>query len=235
MHSLAAMSVPMPPMPQPDAAQRLQQAITRRDETDYVFDFWTALGWTILTCGLYSFYVVYRLFWRSVEHNRRRLEVLDAANALAWERATTAGRAEELTPRFQAVAAHLAELRAVAGEFRDPVIWTLIVAVTGGIGQVAGYVLLDMDLVRHEAAERAAEAELAAIYSALGASMSAPATHGTKPRHAYVNRVIALLLTCGLYGLWWLYDVMVEANRNHQRDWEHEDALWVAAGTLAGR
>lgn len=226
------MSVPTPPMPQPDAAQRLQQAVSRRNETDYVFDFWTALGWTILSCGLFSFYIVYRLFWRSVEHNRRRLEVLDAANALAWERATAAGRAEELTPRFQAVAAHLGELRAVSGEFRDPVIWTIIVAVSSGIGQVAGYVLLDMDLVRHESAERAAEAELAAIFTALGAPLAAPAGT-TKARHSYVNRIVALLLTCGLYGLWWLYDVMVEANRNYQRDWEHEDALWVAAGTLA--
>lgn len=228
------MSVPTPPMPQPDAAQRLQQAIRRRDDTDYVFDFWTALGWTILSCGLYSFYIVYRLFWRSVEHNRRRLEVLEAANVLAWERASTAGRAEELTPRFQAVAAHLGELRAITTEFRDPVIWTIIVAVSSGIGQIVGYVLLDMDLVRHEAAERSAEAELAAIYSALGAPLAAPATT-TKPRHAYVNRVVALLLTCGLYGLWWLYDVMVEANRNFQQDWQHEDALWVAAGTLASR
>lgn len=228
------MSVPTPPMPQPDATQRLQQAVSRRNETDYVFDFWTALGWTILSCGIYSFYIVYRLFWRSVEHNRRRLEVLDAANALAWERATATGRAEELTPRFQAVAAHLGELRAVSGEFRDPVIWTLIVAVSGGIGQVAGYVLLDMDLVRHEAAERAAEAELAAIFTALGAPLAAP-ERTTKARHTYVSRIVALLLTCGLYGLWWLYDVMVEANRNHEQDWQHEDALWVAAGTLAAR
>lgn len=225
----------MPPTPQADAAQRLQQAISRRNETDYLFDFWTALGWTILSCGLYSFYIAYRLFWRSVEHNRRRLEVLDAANALAWERASAAGRAEELTPRFQAVAAHLGELRAVSAEFRDPVVWTIIVAVSSGIGQVVGYVLLDMDLVRHEAAERAAEAELAEIYAALGAPLAMPASGPTKARHAYVNRVVALLLTCGLYGLWWLYDVMVEANRNYRQDWEHEDALWVAAGTLAGR
>lgn len=229
------MTVPVPPAPQPDPAQRLQWAVSRRSETDYVFDFWTALGWTILSCGLFSFYVVYQLFRRSVQHNQRRIEVLDAATALAWERAVAEGRAEELTPRFQTVGLHLAELRGVAGEFRDPAIWTLIVVVSSGLGQLVGYVLLDMDLVRHEAAERAAEAELAAIYGALGAPLPLPAAGPPKERHSYVGRIVALVLTCGIYGLWWLYDVMVEANRNFQRDWEAEDALWVAAGSLSAR
>ena len=229
------MTDPVPSIPQPDAAARLQRAVARRNETDYVFEFWTALGWTILTCGIYSLYIVYRLFWRSVEHNRRRLEVLDAANTMAWERAVASGRGEELTPRFQAVGRHLDELRAVSGEFRDPVIWTIICAVSSGIGQIVAYVLLDMDLVRHEAGERAAEAELAGIFSALGAPLELPAASPTKQRHGYVGRVVALLATCGIYGLWWLYDVMVEANANYRRDWAAEDALWVAVGSLDRR
>lgn len=224
---------PVPPAPPSDPASRLRAAVSRRDETDYLFDFWSALGWTILTCGIYSLYVVYRLFWRSVEHNRRRLEVLDAANTLAWERAVAAGRGDELTPRFQSVGMHLGELRAVASEFREPVLWTIIAAVSSGLGQLVGYVLLDMDLVRHEAAERAAEAELAAIYGALGAGFALPPTDAPKQRHGYVGRVVALLATCGLYGLWWTYDVMRDGNANFRRDWLGEDALWTAAGTLA--
>jgi hypothetical protein len=219
-------------MPPPAATQRLQAAVTRRSESDYIFDFWTALGWTLLTCGVYSFYVIYRLFWRSVEHNKRRLEVLDAANTLAWERAVASGRADELTPRFQTVGLHLAELRGLTTEFRDPVIWTIIAAVSSGIGQIVGYVFLDMDLVRHEAAERAAEQELAGIWGALGAPVDLPAAGPTKERHRYVGRVVALLATCGLYGLWWLYDVMVQGNDNYRRDWVAEDSLWTAAGAL---
>src|SRR5690349_20484644 len=139
------MTLPLPAVPQQSPLQRLQGAVTRRSETDYLFDFWTALGWTILTCGIYSFYVFYRLFWRSVEHNKRRIEVLDAALAVAWERAVATGRGDELTPRFQAVGVHLQELRRLAGEFRDPVIWTIISAVSSGIGQIVGYVFLDQD------------------------------------------------------------------------------------------
>lgn len=68
----------------------------------------------------------------------------------------TAGRSDELTPRFQAAGTHLQELRRLSGEFRDPVIWTIISAVSSGIGQIVGCVFLDQDLVRLEAAERAA-------------------------------------------------------------------------------
>jgi hypothetical protein len=227
------MSVPMPPVPQPNTVQRLQWAVTRRSETDYLFDFWTALGWTILTCGIYSFYVFYRLFYRSVEHNRRRLEVLDAALALAWERAVAAGRGDELTPRFQAAGGHLQELRRLTGEFRDPVIWTIISAVSSGIGQIVGYVFLDQDLVRHDAAERGAEQELVAIYAALGVTVALPAAGAPKQPHGYVGRVVALVLTCGIYGLWWLYDLMVQGNDHQRRDWASDDAFWTAAGSFA--
>jgi hypothetical protein len=226
------MSYSMPAVPQPNAVQRLQWGVSRRNETDYIFDFWTAFGWTLLTCGLYGFYVFYRLFWRSVEHNKRRIEVLDAATLLAWQRATDLGRADELTPRFQILGGHMNELRGLASEFRDPAIWTLISAVSSGIGQIVGYVFLDMDLVRHEAAEQAAEQELGAICAALGVPVALPAPVAPKQRHNYVGRIVALLASCGLYGLWWLYDLMTEGNEHQRRSWASDDALWVAAGSF---
>jgi hypothetical protein len=223
---------PFPPMPQPSSVQRLQLAVTRRAETDYIFDFWTALGWTILTCGIYGFYVFYRLFWRSVEHNKRRLEVLDAALLVAWERATALGRGEELTTRFQSVGTQLNELRRLTTEFRDPAIWTLIAVVSSGIGQVVGYVFLDQDLVRHDRAEQAAEQELAAIYAELGVPMALPPAGPTKQPHGYIGRVVALVFSCGIYGLWWLYDLMTEGNEHQTRSWASDDALWTAAGAM---
>lgn len=226
------MTAPLPAAPQPAPLQRVEGAVARRAETDYLFDFWTALGWTILTCGIYSLYVVYRLFWRSVEHTQRRLELFDGMAALAWQRATDAGRGEELTPRFQALGRHLDELRAVHAEFRNPVIWTLIVAISSGIGQIVGFVLLDMDLVRRQAAEAGADQELAAILDALGVPVTVPEGH-VKGRHSYIARVVALLASCGIYGLWWLYDMMVEGNEHQRRSWASDDAHWGAARALA--
>ena len=41
-----------PPPPAPPASDRVRMAWQRRHESDYIFDFWTALGWTILTLRL---------------------------------------------------------------------------------------------------------------------------------------------------------------------------------------
>lgn len=221
-------SVPGPvPLP-PD--QRLRQAVNARTQTDYHFDFWSALGWTLLTCGIYSLYVTYQLFRRSVEHNRRRIAVLDAVNALAWERAVAAGRGEELTPWFRSVSTQIDVLRRVATEFRDPALWTVITAVTGTIGSVLSFVFLDQDLVAHEAAERAAEDQLASLFASLGTPVVLPPAPPPKGPHNIGGRVAALLGSCGLYGLWWLYDVMVQGNENYVHDWPREDAFLVALG-----
>ena len=120
------------------ATERLRLAVSRRVTTDYVFSFWTAFGWTMLTCGIFGYYVVYKLFQRSVEHNARRIEVLDAATTAAWERAVAAGRGHELTPWFQSLGAQLDVLRRLTTEFRDPTIWTVLSIVAGGIAQIVG-------------------------------------------------------------------------------------------------
>ena len=220
----------MPSAPVAAPTERLGWAVARRAETDYVFAFWTALGWSILTCGIYGFWVIYQLFRRSVEHNRRRLTFLEATNALAWERAVATGRSAELTPHFQAVGAHLGEMGRISQEFRDPALWTVISAFTGGVGQLIGYAFLDMDLCAHEAAERAAEDQLAGILGTLGMPVHLPPAPPPKQRHNYVGRVIALLASCGLYGLWWQYDLMVEGNQNYRHDQAREDALLAAVG-----
>src|SRR5690349_23719572 len=115
-----------PPAPAADPVERARHAYLRRSETDYIFDFWSAFGWTLLTCGIYLIYVVYQLVRRSRDHNLRRLELLDAANAIAWERAVAQGRADELRPSFERVAGHLDGLRRHTHEFRDPVVWMVL-------------------------------------------------------------------------------------------------------------
>jgi hypothetical protein len=109
------------------------------------------------------------------------------------------------------------------------VIWTVISIVASGIVQIILYVLLDQDLVKHDAAERAAEAELAAIYAALGADLPAPTTPPKQP-HNYVNRIIVAIVTVGIYTLWWLYNIMDEGNRHFEENWVWEDSLRHALG-----
>ena len=207
----------------------------RRPETDYVFDFWTALGWSILTCGIYSYYIVYQLVRRSRDHNQRRLELLDAAATFAWEQAGQRGLTEELRPNFDRISVQLATLRRQTSDFREPLGWTLLLlldAIVIFVVRIIVLVLLDSDRVAHDAAEGGIEAELSAIFDRLGAPVAPPDPTRLKGRHNDVGRVVATLATCGIYLLWWTYDVMTELNAHFRHNWAWEDDLARSAQQL---
>lgn len=222
------MSTP-PGAPTAAPAERVRQALQERESTDYVFDFWTALGWTILTFGIYGLYVFYQLVRRSRDHNRRRVELLGAAYEAAWERASAAGRAEELRPRFERVAADLEPLHRMTGDFRDPAVWLVLELVGGWIVWVLAFILLDQDLVKHERQERAVEQGLTALFAELGGSLPAPVPAAKRP-HSYVGRIVASVFTFGLYAFWWTNDLMREGNANFAADRAWEDAVALAVG-----
>src|SRR5690348_13167151 len=164
----------MPGPPPSTAAVRVRLAAQRRGESDYIFSYWSALGWTILTFGIYGFYVFYQLVRRMRDHNGRRLELLDAAVAAGWEQAGRQGLQQELEPSFQRAAGHLAVLRRMTQDFREPVIWLLLAIVARGIAEIVGFVLLDQDLIKHSQAEADAGHELSVIYSRLGQQVPSP-------------------------------------------------------------
>jgi len=208
----------------------VRAAYLRRHDSDYIFDFWTAFGWTVLTCGVYLVYVVYQLVRRSRDHNQRRLELLDAANSVAWERATAQGLADELRPNFERVATHLEGLRRLTAEFRDPTVWLVLMIVgvlvsASWIVAVVAFVLLDGDLVKHDYDEGGAENELAYLYTRLGTPVNAPDPSRLHQPENYVGRIIATIFTCGIYGLFWLYNIMDDGNRHFAENWAWEDSL----------
>src|SRR5882724_10899646 len=213
----------MPGPPPSPAAVRVRLAAQRRGESDYVFSYWSALGWTILTLGIYGFYVFYQLVRRMRDHNARRLELLDAATAVAWEQAGRQGLQQEMAPSFERAAGHLAVLRQMTGDFRDPVIWLLLVIVAG-IAQIVAFVLLDQDLIKHSQAEAGAGRELSVIYSRLGQQVPSDQGQVKRPDN-YVGRILATIFTFGIYMLWWYYNQMDEPNKHFTSSWAQEDHL----------
>ena len=117
----------------------------------------------------------------------------------------------------------------MTGDSRDPLLWTLASVIGNGLVWLAGAVLLDQDLVRHEGRERAAEAGLTSLFSELGTTLPAPAA-ATKRPHNYVGRVLAVVFTFGLYSLWWAADLMREGNANYEQGYAWEDALGRSVG-----
>jgi hypothetical protein len=221
-----------PPSIQP--IDRLRQAYQRRHESDYIFSFWTALGWTILTLGVFYFYVFYQLMRRMRDHNARRLELLEAARDFAWEVAGGRGLQDELRPNFERAATYLDGLRRMTTDFREPSIWLLLSIVGGRLGvvEIIAYVFLDGDLVKHDIGEGGAESELATIYSRLGQSVPQPDPARIKGTHNYIARVIVSVVTVGIYAFWWTYNMMNEPNRHFEINWAWEDSLAQAAQAL---
>jgi hypothetical protein len=203
-----------------------------RGSSDYIFNFWTALGWTVLTFGIYGFYVFYQLIRRMRDHNLRRLELLDAALSFGWEQTEQRGLQQELTPSFQRAGAHLAVLRRMTGDFRDPVIWLVLSIVAGSIVHAIAFIFLDQDLVNHDQAEVGIEYELAYIYARLGHPLPYPDTGRVKGRHNYAGRIVAAIFSFGIYFLWWFHDMMVEPNRHFYTNWAQEDTLAAAVQAM---
>src|SRR2546426_5473409 len=139
--SEAAPPAPYPAPPAVPSIERIRLAWQRRPETDYIASFWSALGWTLLTCGVYGFYVFYQLMRRMRDHNQRRGELLDAATALAWEKAQEQGLDEELRPNFERIGAHMQGLSAMTRDFRDPAVWTALSVVGRGIVDIIAFIL----------------------------------------------------------------------------------------------
>ena len=213
----------VPPMPQLPSPERVRLAYQRRNETDYVARFWTAFGWTLLTLGVYGFYIFYQLMRRDRDHTRRRLELIEAATAHAWEAAARDGLQDELRPNFERLSAHTESMRQMTNDFRDPVIW-LVLCILTGLAELIAFIFIDQDLVKHGGAEAAAQAELSAIYGRLGQSLS-PGPVVAKGQHNYVGRIVASFFSFGLYLLWWWADIMSDGNQHFEANWVWEDEL----------
>jgi hypothetical protein len=214
----------MPGRPQMPASERVRLATQRRGESDYIFSYWSALGWTILTFGIFGLYIFYQLVRRMRDHNARRLELLDAATTAAWEQASRQGLQQELAPSFQRANAQLAVMRQMTYDFRDPLIWVLL-AIVAGVAEIIAFVLLDQDLIKHDQAEAGVEYELSVIYGRLGQRLPAPQQGRVKGPDNYVGRIVATIFSFGVYMFWWYYNQMQEPNKHFALNWTQEDEL----------
>ena len=222
---------PAPPTTTP--AERFRNAYMARGQTDYYFEnLGMVIFLTIITCGIFGFYVFYQLMKRMRDHNRRRLDLLESATELAWQRASQQGVAEELRPNFERIATNLAVMRGLTTEFRDPGIW-LVIAILTSIAYFVGFVFLDGDLIKHDQAEGAVEAELSAIYGRLGQQVPAPDPGRQKGKQNYAGRIVASIFSCGVYFYWWLYNMMDDVNKHFLWNWPWEDALAGAVQAMA--
>ena len=97
--------------------------------------------------------------------------------------------------------------------------------VARGIVEIIVFVLLDGDLVKHDYDEGGAENEFAFIFTRLGTPVDHPDPGRLHQPENYVGRILASVFTCGIYTLFWLYNIMDDGNRHFATNWVWEDSL----------
>ena len=161
-----------------------------------------------------------------------RVKPTDAEICAAWQKAEEQGVGEELRPNFERAGQHLATLNGMTRDFRDPAVWTALSVIGRGIVDIIAFILIDGDLVKHDYAEGAVEAELSTIYARLGAPVVQPDPTRLKGKHNYVARVIVSIVTIGIYLFWWYANLFRDGNTHFRHNWVWEDSLAQAVQGL---
>jgi hypothetical protein len=169
---------------------------------------------------------------RMRDHNARRLEFLDATLSFGWDEAGRRGLQQELTPSFQRAAAHMAVLRRMTSDFRDPVVWLVISIVARGLAEIVAFVFLDQDLVKHDHAEVGVEYELSLIFGRFGYAVPLPDQARVKGENNYAGRIVATVFSLGIYLFWWYYNQMNDPNHHFQVNWQQEDFIVSAVQAI---
>ncbi len=224
--------LPYVPSPLPPS-ERVRVAWQDRPRTDYVFDFWTAFGWAVLTFGYWGLYAFYQLIRRMRDHIARRAEFFEGAVGVLAAEIERQGRQDDLTTYLDRVRSNLWILHGYTNEFRDPVMWTLLGFFTSPIAQLVGFHLLDRDIVRYQPVVASIEADVAYVMSELGHPMTAPVRTPKGP-HNTAGRVVAFIFSFGIYGIWWWYDMLDDGNTFLDEGWPLEDAVSRAVQAIIG-
>jgi len=210
---------------QAQQGSQLEYWVAERARTDWITDPGMAILLSIITCGIYGWYIIFKLVQRRDEHFKRMAGV--AESAIAQLRAKAQGRED-------AVAAELSQLEQVRLQMntmsaeRGAAIWLLIAIFTFGIGYMILYYLLMQDYVQHDAVEAQFFTLMSSALNKLGLSEQAGQAARTVPDREYVTFLVLTLVTCGIYGIYWMYVMIKDFNDHFMAQVPWEDFLLQA-------
>ena len=204
----------------------LESDLKERPATDIEIRFWPALLLSLITFGIYSYVVIWRLVSRRDRHFRRIVRLTEDAGVYLRDRGADEGvDVEGVLTRLKRVER---STRLYAYE-RGATLWTLLVFLAGIALWVLWYVLME-DFQKHEEDE---ETIVSAINHGLGLlGQDANLTYERQvPARSFWQFMILTLITFGIYGVYWLYCMVEDGNRHFraQAEWEAQLAAAIAA------
>jgi hypothetical protein len=208
----------------PVQGSQLDYYVGQRVNTDFITDPGMAILLTIITCGIYGLYIIYKLVQRRDEHFKRMAGVAGAA--IEQLKVKAQGREGLIAPEMQQLDQCRMQMQTMSAE-RGAAIWLLICVFTG-IGQLILWYLLMQDYEQHEAVECQFFTLMSSALSKLGLAGEAGQAIPVVPHREYVTYLILSIVTCGIYAFYWLYVMIKDFNEHFTAQVPWEDFLVTA-------
>jgi hypothetical protein len=213
-----------------DYEQYLLAEARRRRETDYRYNYWSYLGWNILTIGIYSHYATYKLVERRTKHAERRLaflsyfwHTLNARAEAAGKRAEVAEGLDNLSRIYQQIEAFERRNK------REPILWMILRFVFTVVGAYINH-FLNKDFMFLDEWESSYAANAEWVMQRLGYSVSIPKRSKPVRDRSTGLYVFLVIITLGIWLMVWRAQVMADGNDHFDDDAAMEDALLRALG-----
>lgn len=209
----------------------LDADMRQRASTDWQTSFITAFLLTIVTCGIYGIYILYKLMDRRLQHFERMISFRGHLLQVLREKADTAGRTAEVEQDLSQLEGYNLEAttRDQAGE-KSPVLWLILTIVFSPVAYYVYYFLND-DFRAHEANEQQFMIKASEIMSTLGIAQNPVTPTPVVQERNFVMYLLLTIVTCGIYGIYWWYTLITDPNLhfdNHSA-WEAQLSAVLAS------
>lgn len=219
-------------MPGIGARELLEADFRVREFSDWRTDFWTAFLLVVVTCGIYSFYILYKLMERRQQHFERIVNLRVHLIEELRQRAAAAGRDDVEAEISELEGLHLeATMRDRSGE-RSPMLW-LLLHFFAGVTDLYVFYFLNDDFRAHEANEQRFMGRASDVMMKLGMISQPLPVMPVIPERNFVSFLIFSLITCGVYLVYWWYTLITDPNNHFDNHVAWEQQLQVAIKTAS--
>ena len=215
-------------------ASALEYHVAERVETDFITDPGMAVFLSIITCGIYGLYIIYKLVQRRDEHFRRMADVAECAVLQLREKAKD--REEIIADELYRLDQIRMRMRTMSAE-KGAAIWLLICLCTSWIfggflfisfGDYILYYLLMNDYTDHDSTEAQFFTLMSGALAKLGLAGQTSQAQTSVPERNYINFLVFSIITCGIYGLYWMYVMIKDFNDHFMAQVPWEDFLLIS-------
>lgn len=214
-----------------EAMIALDADLRQRSQTDWQTTFISAFLLTIITCGIYGLYIIYKLMDRRLQHFERMISLRGHLLDVLREKAEASGKTVEVEQDLsQLEGIHLdATTRDRAGE-KSPVLWLVLTLVFNPVAYYVYYFLND-DFRAHEANEQLFMNKASEVMIKLGLTQQPVTPSLLIPERNFVMYLLLTIVTCGIYGIYWWYTLIVDPNLHFDNHMAWESQLSIALTT----